>query len=634
MILLSVNQVVKRFGPDPVLDGVTFDIRTGEHVGLVGPNGAGKTTLIDIIRGVQEPDGGHVERREKMVVGMIAQHPSADDQTVWEVAQEAMSGILERIAESERIAAEMAETTDPQQLKTLGARFDRLHHEIESRGGFETDHLIAEVLHGLGFEDKSFRQPMHQLSGGQVRRVMLAKLLLEQPDLMLLDEPSNHLDIASTQWLEDYLIKTPSAFLIVSHDRYLLDRVTERTLELVHANTESYPGNFSKYLLLKEERLAIERKTYDRQQAEIEKLEDFVRRHHHGQKHAQAEDRRKKLERIELVKLPREIYTPPMGFHCVTRTGDIVLRAEKLSKSYDQTLFENLTFDILRGERWAIVGPNGCGKTTLLRCLLGHESLDSGRVVLGANVKPGYFDQQLAFADETMPAVEAIRPNHKEFFEQQRRDLLARFGITGDMVFQPISSLSGGERNRVTLAALSASDANFLILDEPTNHLDLWARAALEKAILAYEGTVLFVSHDRYFINRVADHIIYCEPDRFRVIDGNYETLQYQLKQEQRWLQEQQAASPGPAASQNGKGARNKAKKERPKRKFPFRKLEEIESDIHEREFRIEEIHLQLTQPEVLRDGDRVKSLQSELESIQESLKQLYAHWEETTELS
>lgn len=633
MIVLTVTEISKRFSPEPVLDQVSFDLRQGEHVGLVGPNGTGKSTLLNILRGELESDAGEIVLGGSSTIGFIAQHPDQEHRVVWDVAAEAMSELTNLAKRSDDLAQQMSTAKDPQEIDSLGEQFERIQEQITTKGGFNIDHKIAEVLHGLGFDEDYFHKPLTQLSGGQVRRVMLAKLLLEQPDVMLLDEPSNHLDIASTEWLEDYLSNTRSAFIIVSHDRYLLDRVTTRTLELINAKLDSYPGNFTKYTGLKQERLEIERKTYEKQKAEIEKLEDFIRKHHHGQKSAQAEDRRKKLERIELVDLPREISTPPMKFRSVGRAGDIVLRAKHLTKSYDQTLFKDLTFDILRGERWCIVGPNGSGKTTLLRGLIGQIELDEGEVTLGANVKPGYFDQQLAFSDENMLAIDAVRPDHKEFFEQQRRDLLASFGINGDMVFQPIKSLSGGERNRVALSYLAASDANFLILDEPTNHLDLWARSALESALLKFEGTLLFVSHDRYFINRVADHLIYVDNGSFHVLDGNYDALRYHLQQQAHYRQQETGKASAKSNNQDSESNSKKKSDDRPpKRKYPFRKLAEIEQEIQQREEKLTELHHKMMQPETLRDGRLVKETQNELETEQDALAQLYEHWEQEAE--
>ena len=398
-VLLSVEGIRKYYGPEPVLDGVTFDIRAGQHVALVGPNGAGKTTLFRILTGEEEADAGSVHLQSGARWGVLQQHPEFEHETLWDEAASALASLVSLQHEAERLAQALSEA-DEGEYRSLSSRLDQLHYELDHHDAYHLDHRIEKVLGGLQFPRDSFRQAVHTLSGGQQNRLLLAKLLLESPDLMLLDEPSNHLDVEATIWLEEFLKKSPSAILLISHDRYLLDNVADRTLELFQGTVESYPGNYSKYLRLKQERIEIERKTHERQQAEIERLEDFVRRHHHGQKHAQAEDRRKKLARIERVNAPREIAVPAMGFPPAARSGDIVLRAERLTKGFGQPLFRQLTFDLLRGEKWGILGPNGSGKTTLLRCLLGQLEPDSGCVSLGQGVKIGYFDQQLRCVDD------------------------------------------------------------------------------------------------------------------------------------------------------------------------------------------------------------------------------------------
>ncbi len=649
MILLSVQNIVKHFGPEPVLAGVTFDVRPGERVSLVGPNGAGKTTLMRIMIGREEADSGRVEVHTSATLGYLEQQPQfAPGHTVWDEAAAALANIADLARHSEEIAAAMATETDEAERKRLEHRFEHIQHQLHHHDAYNLDYRIERILEGLGFAKASFQQGVQKLSGGQQNRLLLAKLLLAEPDLMLLDEPSNHLDIDATQWLENFLTESDQAILVVSHDRFFLDRVTNRTLELYQGTVESYPGNFTQYKRLKAERLDVQRRTYEKQVEEIAKMEEFIRRYHFGERHQQAEDRRKKLERIERVPPPREIAAPPMGFPPASRTGDIVLRVEHLSKSFPgKPLFENLSFDILRGEKWGILGPNGCGKTTLLRCLLGELELDVGRVIFGSGVKAGYFDQMLSYFDPDVQVLDAVRPTHKEFVEQQRRDLLARFGVTGDMVFQKVGSLSGGERNRTALARLSASDANFLILDEPTNHLDLWARGALEKALRNFDGSVLFVSHDRYFLNQVANKLLIVEPGRsdtagglrFRVIDGNYDTYQHFVKQglakdaRAAVAAETAAAKPGSGAPRADAEA-NRSAKERRKRKFPYRKLAEIEAEIAHRESRIEALHVLFASEEVLRDGARVKELASELSGHEAALPQLYEHWEEAAELN
>jgi ATP-binding cassette subfamily F protein 3 len=642
MILLTANAITKHYGPEPVLDGVTFEMRPGERISLVGPNGTGKTTLLNILTGVQSADSGSVELRSGARLGYLQQQVVFEGKrTVWDEAKTALAHLIGLQHEAEALAEQIAAAQDESERKRLGRRFDHLQHELQQHDAYHLDHKIERVLSGLGFEPETYRQPVGQLSGGQQNRLLLARLLLEEPDVMLLDEPSNHLDIDATRWLEDFLVASPAAMLVVSHDRYLLDKVSRRTLELFRGTVDSYPGNYTAYRRQKAQRLEVQRRTYEKQQDEIAKMKDFVRRNAYGQKHAQAEDRRKKLERIERVELPREITAPPMGFPAAARTGDIVLRVEHLSKAFDRPLFCDLTFDILRGEKWGVLGPNGSGKTTLLRCILNQDPADEGRVIHGTGVKVGYFDQLLKCLDSDTEVVDAIRPNHKEFHQGQRRDLLARFGITGDTVFQKVGSLSGGERNRAALAQLAASDANVLVLDEPTNHLDLWARASLEQAIRRFEGTVLFVSHDRYFINQVADKLLVVEPGRFRVIEGNYDTYVHLVERGLAAGQEAHRAAAGKdetvKAKADGQAAKNNRKQDnqpRRKRKFPYRKVPDIELEIAEREARIEQLHADLGDEQVLRDGERVKQATAELEDQQQKIAELYEHWEEATELN
>ncbi len=637
MILLSVNNIRKYYGPEPVLDGVTFDVRPGERIALVGPNGTGKTTLLKIIAGREEADAGEVNLHASARMAYLEQQPELTaGRTVMQVAREGLADLEQLARDASDVADQLAAADSDEQRQQLGQRFDELQHALHQREAYHIEHRVHAILHGLGFAEETHGQPVEQLSGGQQNRLMLAKLLLTEADLLLLDEPSNHLDIQATEWLENHLAASSQAMLLVSHDRYLLDKVANRTLELFRGTSDDYTGNFSAYWRQKAERLEVQRRTYEKQQEEIEKLKEFVRRHHHGLKHAQAEDRRKKLERIVPVDLPREIAAPPMGFPPASRSGDVVLRVEHLAKRYDMPLFDDLTFQIERGERWGILGPNGSGKTTLLRCLLDLVTPDDGRVIFGTGVRPAYFDQLLSFPDLETQVVEAVRPDHKEFNEPQRRDLLARFGLTGDIVFQKLSSLSGGERNRAALARLSVSDANLLILDEPTNHLDLWARASLEQSLKAFDGTLIFVSHDRYFLNQVADHLLVVEPGRFRVVEGNYDFYKHLvsagLAQGEAIASREEPQQPKPTATANANTKNEQQPKRR--RKFKYRKVPEIEAEILERETSIEELHTLLATEEVLRDGNRVKQIKAEIDQHQTALPTLYEHWEEAVELN
>ncbi len=650
MILLNVVDVKKRFGPEPVLDGVTFETRPGQRIGLVGPNGCGKSTLMKILVGDEEPDAGVVERHPSCTIGYLEQHPEFPaGQTLWEAALEGMADLLQMQRDLETVAHAMAAADDESEHDRLARRFDRLQHELTQRGGYQIDHQVERVLDGLGFARTAFTQQVQQLSGGQQNRLMLARLLLALPDVMLLDEPSNHLDLESTRWLEEFLSQTEKAVIVVSHDRYFLDKVTNRTLELYAGTVEAYPGNFSAYWRQKAERLEVQRRTYEKQQIEIAKAEDFIRRNHYGQKSAQAEDRRKKLERIERVPPPREIASPPIGFPPATRTGDVALRVEGLAKAYDRPLFRELSFQIERGQRWGVIGPNGTGKTTLLRCIVGEIEPDAGQTRLGTGVRVGYLDQLTAGLDFEQPVVEAIRPPHKEFNEPQRRDMLAKFGITGDAVFQKVSSLSGGERSRAGLARLASMDCNVLVLDEPTNHLDIWARDSLERGLKKFDGTLLFVSHDRYFLNQIADHLLVVEGDRFRVIEGNYDTYLHFVSQGMAGGQPGERSAVAATLSSptsDGRGGASKpaekaapaaASAEKPgkrKRRYPYRKVADLEAEIQQREQELEQLQATLASPEVFRKGSSIRQIQAQLTETQEALETLYDHWEEALELN
>lgn len=659
MNLLTVDSIRKYYGPDPVLDGVSFEIHPGEKVGLVGPNGTGKSTLMKIIAGREESDAGTHDFHPSIRVGYLEQQPEPSERTLWEEAHLALADLVTLQNEALAVAEQLSVEQDAKQHERLAARYDHLQQELLRMDAYNLDYKVERVLQGLGFLNKQWETHVSALSGGEQNRLMLAKLLLAEPDVMLLDEPSNHLDLDATEWLEEFLLESEAAVLVISHDRYFLDRVTNRTLELFAGTVEAYSGNFSAYLKQKEERVLVQTRTYEKQREEIAKAEDFIRRNHYGMKAGQAEDRRKKLERIERIDPPRVISTPPMGMKAKDRSGDIVLRAKDLKKSFDRVLFQKVSFQIERGQRWGLIGPNGCGKTTMLRCLQGLMEPDSGQVQIGTGVKIGYFDQQLQSVDGSRMVVDAIRPSHKEMDEPARRSLLARFGITGDQVFQNVESLSGGERCRVAMARLASEDANFLILDEPTNHLDLWAREALERNMAEFEGTVLFVSHDRYFINQVATHLLVVEPNRVRVIPGNYDTWQTMQKdaekaaaakissKEDLWKHglQKQKADPK-AASKTEANSGKSEKKQDPakapqttpkpakKRKYPYRKVTDIEDEIFIRETRVEELQNDLLDPKVLRDGERVKATQQEIAEEQELLRGLYEHWEEATELN
>lgn len=643
-MLLQIQGVSKTFEDRTVLDSVDLELRAGEHVALVGPNGAGKSTLLKILTGELSPDSGTIGIGPKVKVGYVQQHVKfPQGATVWSEACRAAGDLTQLVSRSEELTARLAESTEGKEHQSLMEQFDKLQVEIHQRDAYNWEHQVHRVLEGMGFDRPMWPMAIEKLSGGQRNRLLLACVLIGQPDLLILDEPNNHIDVETTEWLEQTLAASSSAILVVSHDRYFLDCVAQQVLELVDGKIDRFKGNYTAYVRQKSERLEVQRRTYERQQQEIEKLEDFVRRNHAGQKSIQAEDRRKKLERIERVERPREIVTPRFHFPESTRTGDLVLRCDKASKAYGSLrLFQRLHFQIERGDRWAILGSNGAGKTTLLRCLLGNEPFDDGKVELGSGVKIGYFDQLLSHLQLDSTPVEAIRVAHKDRNDLERRNILASFGIQGDMALKPLKLLSGGERNRTMLALLAALEANFLILDEPTNHLDLWSREALETAIRNFDGTVLLVTHDRYLVNAVADHILILRGGEASVIHGNYEDYRH-------WIREGLAiqdrggawgttASRAPDSKSTAKPSADAKSSSTPtekkKRKFPYRKPEQLEAEILDVEMKLGQMQAEIMQPEVLRDGPRIKQLHNAIQETELQLQTLYEHYEEALELN
>ncbi len=638
MLLLSGSDLSRGFDAAPLFEGLGFELYAGQRVGLVGPNGVGKTTLLRILAGLDAPDTGEVRRHAGARVALLRQQAEyAAGRSLFDEAKSALDELIAAHDDLVRTAEALAQATDPAQHKSLADRYERLNEMLRQYDAYTVDHRVEEVLDGVGFRRADYDRPVETFSGGQQSRLMLAKLLLAAPDVMLLDEPSNHLDIAATRWLEDYLVRQPEGMLIVSHDRYFLDKVVTKVFELNGGQIDAYPGNYQAYWRLRRERYEQKLKAWQAQQEYIEKQEDYIRRVHYGQLHKQAQSRKKALEKLERVERPSWIESPQMHFGPVRRTGDIVLRAEGIRKAYDRPLFRDLSFALPRGQRLGIMGPNGSGKTTLLRILLGEEEPDAGTVERGHLVRFGYYDQQLHSLDGTKPVIRAVWPHEDaDANEQAMRDLLGRFGLAGDQVYQTVDRLSGGERSRAALARLVAEGVNVLVLDEPTNHLDLWACDALEQALLDYEGTLIVVSHDRYFLNRVVQIlIVFEESGTARVVHGNYETYE-------RMRVIQNAAAAGPASCKDGESpaasraaARSvPARPAKPKRRFPYRPVADIEADIAVLEGRRAELERLLASAELYRDGERVKETTRAFEETQENLRRLYEHWEEAVELN
>jgi ATP-binding cassette subfamily F protein 3 len=630
MLLLSCSQLSRGFDAAPLFEELAFELYSGQRVGLVGPNGVGKTTLMRILAGLDRPDTGDVRLHAGARVALLRQTPEfAAGQTLINEARSALADLVSAHDDLVKTADALAHATDEAEKKTLADRYDRLNEMLRYHDAYNVDHHVESVLDGLGFRRDDYDRPIATFSGGQQSRLMLAKLLLSAPDVMLLDEPSNHLDINATRWLEDYLIKQPEAMLIVSHDRFFLNKVVTKIFQMHAKRIESYPGNYEQYWRLRRERYDQQMKQYEAQKEYIEKQEEYIRRVHYGQLHKQAASRQKQLDRMERVERPTWIETPHMHFSAVRRTGDIVLDVEGLSKAYDRPLFKDLTFTLKRGQRLGIMGPNGCGKTTLLKILLGQEKPDAGSVQIGHLVEFGYYDQHLKALDGSKTVIRAVWPHDDtDANEQAMRDLLGRFGLGGDQVYQVVDKLSGGERSRAALAKLVAEGVNVLILDEPTNHLDLWACDALEQALLDFDGSAIVVSHDRYFLNRVVDVLLVFEDTGVvRIIYGNYDTYE-----RMRLLQEPEKSDAKPQKENKAESRETKPAKR--KRKFPYRKVEELEAEIAEEESLVRELEESLASPDLYRDGAKVQETTEAFADAKTRLQQLYEHWEEAVELN
>jgi ATP-binding cassette subfamily F protein 3 len=636
MLLLSCTDLSRGFDAGPLFRNVGFELFAGERVGLVGPNGVGKTTLLKILAGHDRPDVGSSRLHAGARVALLRQQPDfAEGRTLFAEARSALDELLAAQDDMVRTADKLAHTTDPAEHKALADRYDRLHELLSHHDAFTVDHKIEQVLDGLGFARQDYDRPVTTFSGGQQSRLMLAKLLLAAPDVMLLDEPSNHLDIDTTRWLEDYLARQPEAMIVVSHDRFFLDRVVTKVFELHGDRLVSYPGNFKQYWRLRQERYEQEMKAWEAQKDYIEKQEEYIRRVHYGQLHKQAASRQKQLDRLERLERPTIIEAPRMHFGGVRRSGDVVLEVENLSKAYDQPLFDGLSFQVQRGRRLGILGPNGSGKTTLLRVLLGEEEPDAGTVKRGALVELGYYDQQLATLDPDKPVIRAVWPDDDpDAAEQPMRDLLGRFGLQGEQINQRVGDLSGGERSRAALAKLVAQGVNVLVLDEPTNHLDLWACEALEQALKEFDGTAVVVSHDRYFLNQVCDMLIALDgKGGSQVIYGNYDTYEM-MRAQQEAARAEDAARRRDSEAKAAAPARAPEKVTKRKRKFPYRKAEDIEADIAAAEVKVKELEEALASPDLYRDANRVKQTTKAFEETKAELARLYEHWEEATELN
>ena len=529
MIILSLQNIKKAFGGNEVLTGLNLTLQEGERMGMVGVNGSGKSTLMKIIFGLETADDGSINMKKGLKMGYLAQQGMvADSLTVYqelEMVFEPLRLMELRLRELEQEMARAA--SDPDMLHRLGGEYQRLTDEFEEQNGYGRESAIMGVLSGLGFTKEQHSQLASQLSGGERTRLCLGRLLLQKPELLLLDEPTNHLDLAAISWLEKYLIEYKGTVLIISHDRYFLDKVCNNIAELLLGTCEQYTGNYSDYSKKRAQQFEIRMKAYEMQKKEIARQEAIIARYRMFNREKSiraAESREKRLEKVERLQKPTEESAIRFRFEVKRRTGEDVLMIRDYKKSFpDRLLFQNLNLHLRLGDRVALIGPNGVGKSTFFKCLIGEQRPDSGIVRLGANVDMGYYDQHQAHLHESKTVLNEVWDDFPKLTQAEARGALGLFLFTGDDVFMPVSTLSGGEKGRVALTKLMLKKDNLLLMDEPTNHLDMDSREVLEDALADYPGTILAVSHDRYFINRFANKVCVLSEDGFIEYLGNYD---------------------------------------------------------------------------------------------------------------
>ena len=643
-MILSCQNISKAFVENQVLKNVSFHIEDHEKAAIVGINGAGKTTLLRIIVGEMTPDDGQVVLAKDKTLGYLAQNSTVDtSHTIYEELLSVKADLL-RLEEKIRECENNMKHADGDALEDLMKQYTSLTHAFETGGGYLYRSELVGVLKGLGFTEDEFSKPVATLSGGQKTRVALGRLLLQNPDLIILDEPTNHLDMNSIAWLETYLLNYKGAVLIVSHDRYFLDRIAGKVIEIDQSKATTFMGNYSDYAVKKEQLRVAAWNAYMNQQREIKHQEEVIEKlksFNREKSIKRAESREKMLDKIEVIEKPSEVRTD-MKLTLTPRilSGNDVLTVEHLSKSFDaHKLFTDVNFEIKRGEHVAIIGDNGSGKTTLLKILNGLVPADQGTFRLGSNVEIGYYDQEHHVLHSEKTLFEEISDDYPYLNNTQIRNVLAAFLFTGEDVFKRISDLSGGERGRVSLAKLVLSNANFLILDEPTNHLDIMSKEILEDALNGYEGTILYVSHDRYFINRTAHRILDLTEGQFVSYVGNYD---YYLEKHDTVMAAIEASTPQSADADNTaatKAAESEVKldwKAQKEEQARLRKkendLKKCEEKIAELEARISEIDTEMSDPTIGTQVAKLQELSKEQTSCQEQLEKLYEQWEELAE--
>ena len=634
MAILTVNNIKKMFGTDVIIQDITFEVQKGDRIGLVGINGSGKTTLFKVLNGEYTADEGTFTPARETSIGYMEQHVCRDmEKPAFDEVMTVFAPLLKMEAEIEALTTKISEM--PENLNELIEKQAELNDRFIADGGLTCRNRAKSTLIGLGFAPEQIYAPIGVLSGGQKAKIQLAKMLLGESNLLLLDEPTNHLDIPSVEWLEDFLKNYNGSYIVISHDRYFLDAVTNRTFEIENTHLTEYKGNYTKYLQLKEEnRLAMQR-VYDNTQREIKRIEGIIeqqKRFNQERNYVTIASKQKSIDRLQatLEKPEDEPDAIKFQFKASQRGGNDVLEAEELALSFgDHKLFKNVNLDIKRGEKVFLIGPNGCGKTSLLKVLLHIYTQTFGDFRFGANIDIGYYDQAQGNLDESKTVIDEIWDLHPYMTQTQVRSALAVFLFKGEDVYKPVKGLSGGERARVLLLKLMLSKANLLILDEPTNHLDIGSCEALENALLGYDGTLFVVSHDRYLINKLADKIYYLTPSGTTLYLGNYDAyLEARQKQEA-------AKAAAEAENENAVPKANTVYKQKKERASEIRKrraaLSKCEREIEAAEAEIDTLNEQLSDPETASDYEKMMEITNKITEQKALADSLMNDWTELT---
>jgi ATP-binding cassette subfamily F protein 3 len=639
MALLSIANLQLSHGDRSILSGASLTIERGQRIGMVGRNGCGKTTLMRILNGQLKPDDGQVQLSRGIRVGYLAQDPDLDsDRTLRREADAAFAELAALHKQLDDLSHELADASG-EQLERLMKRYESLEHEIEAAGGYAVDHRIDATLHGLGLGDETFSVPVSGLSGGQKARLAMAKLLLSEPDLLLLDEPTNHLDIAGRQWLEQFLKSYPGSIMLVSHDRWLLDEVADRIIEIDRGKIIEYPGNYTAYREQRATRRLEQQRVYDRQQTYIRQQKQYIDRYKTGQRAKEARGRQKKLERFIRDEVIENVSTEKvmkLNLPRPKRSGDIVITADAVAKRYDdKVLVHDFHTVIKRGQRIGVIGPNGCGKSTLMRMLIERGQADSGKTRLGAQVSIGYYHQTHEYLDDEDTPVTFLQRHVPDHADQSARDLAGAFLFSGDDQDKPFGVLSGGERTRAVLASLMVGGHNVLVLDEPSNHLDIPSAERLEQALGEYEGTLLLITHDRRLLQDTVDELLVFEGGgRVRHFIGTYAdwlNVQRQAEAEDRAVAVQQETKPKPVAKSSAKPQAARPAKTQAakltKGKLWHLSDEKLEAKVEQLTQQIAALDEQLADPDLYQDPKAFNEVLAKRQAAADELEPLEEEW-------